>query len=67
MQKIITCITKMHVEIVDTYIPVQYSIFILICSNKRYDNLYYRIHHNLTKKCWFMLDFVFQSPFLNIH
>ena len=25
----------MHVEIVETYIPVPYSILLLICSNKR--------------------------------
>ena len=41
-----------------------YSYSLAVINDQMKDNLYYRIHHNLTKMCWFMLDFVFQSPFL---
>ena len=55
----------MHVKaVIPTYIPVliQY-IYILICSikNRISDNLHYGIY---LKSGGFMLDFVFQVPFL---
>ena len=59
----------MHVEIVDTYnlYCTVYSYSYAVIKVQIKDNLHYGIQHNLTKKCWFMLDFVFQSPFFNIH
>ena len=55
----------MDVEIVDTYIPVllhvQYvhlHMYVAI-KDQIQDNSHHGIHHNSTKKCWVMLDFVF--------
>ena len=52
----------MDVEIVDTYIPVllqyvHYFAYVAI-KDQIQDNSHYEIHHNSTKKCWVMLDFV---------
>ena len=67
--EIITFITSMHIKIGDTDILVLILRILIYAAIKDQisDNLHYGIHHNLTKKCWFMLDFMFQLPFFNIH
>ena len=46
----------MHVVIVDTYIPVLYSIFILICSNKRSNKGQFTLWNSTYGTARFKLD-----------
>ena len=49
----------MHIEYLHTCTITVCTFAYVAIKDRIQDNSHYGIHHNLTKKCWVMLDFVF--------